>query len=208
MQMTRYRSRLTQSPITYGSNALQSNQIRSTAKCPTLHARRRFYVARTVHTKPFNPLNLYRFLSNPSLDRHKCGYEWLLLKGFQALMHFAASVTLGSKLPFAAPSVNICSGRKTSKQVRCVPNHVHPKLRQHSVSNTAIANTVFNTVIQRLKYSATRQKVCLWCVFEKHNLSVYADYLSHWYCFIHGAGGGRNRTTNTRIFNPLVDIFE
>ena len=57
--------------------------------------------------------------------------------------------TLGSKLPFTASSVNVCTGRKTSKQVRCVSSHVRPKLRQHSVRNTAQANTVFNTVIQQ-----------------------------------------------------------
>ena len=33
----------------------------------------------------------------------------------------------------------------------CSPNHVRPKLCQHSVCNTALANTVFNTVIQQSK---------------------------------------------------------
>ena len=32
-----------------------------------------------------------------------------------------------------------------------VPNHVRPKLRQHSVLNTVLANTVFNIVIPPIK---------------------------------------------------------
>lgn len=48
-----------------------------------------------------------------------------------------------------------------------VPNYVTTKLRRHSVSNTVSANTVFNTMIQQSKYSATRQK-CVFCVFLKN----------------------------------------
>ena len=146
------------------------DQCACSQDAPEIQASRRGRQARERH--PLAPPALVPSSPNPPIN-----------KGIESAIDHSIKQeffnTISSKLPFAAPSVNICSGRKTSKQVRCVPNHVHPKLRQHSVSNTAIANTVFNTVIQRLKYSATRQKVCLWCVFEKHNLSVYAAYLSH-----------------------------
>ena len=29
----------------------------------------------------------------------------------------------------------------------------------------------------------TREKVCVWCVFESHTHSVSVQKLSHWYCF-------------------------
>ena len=29
----------------------------------------------------------------------------------------------------------------------------------------------------------TREKVCVWCVFESHTYSVSVQKLSHWYCF-------------------------
>ena len=40
---------------------------------------------------------------------------------------------------------------KANNHVSCVANHVRPKLRQHSVRDTALANTVFNTVIPPIK---------------------------------------------------------
>ena len=71
---------------------------------------------------------------------------------FAASQH---SVTLRSLLPFAARCTNVrleaklwSSWFQEANSKLCVPNNVRTKLRQHSVSNTALAYTVFNTAIQ------------------------------------------------------------
>ena len=50
----------------------------------------------------------------------------------------------------SSPSSDVLGFNTHTPRV-CVTNYVRLKLRQHSVRNTALGNTVFNTVIQRLK---------------------------------------------------------
>ena len=38
----------------------------------------------------------------------------------------------------------------------------------------------------------TREKVCVWCVFESHTHSVNVQKLSHWYCFVKWCPGAES----------------
>jgi hypothetical protein len=66
---------------------------------------------------------------------------------YQLLAASRSVENLGFKLILAASAANTRYVPKVVNQLINVHNPIRPKLRQHSVRNTATANTVFNTVI-------------------------------------------------------------